>query len=274
MIVMATENQSPADLSPVAKGFLDWAEYWYPISWKGVLVGGIITAIGACATIAFLLLQWRTTSIREEHTEWRTSSLEAQTAAAKADLGRAQADIANANKAIEQARADTARAVAETARANERTADLKLELEREIAARQPRKITPEQHTRIVEMLRPEAKGAVVVIWKAFSEEPERFAKAVESVLRDAGYDVREYKGPAIFSMGRLGQWISVRDPVWLSQRSWAGSIQNAFDSVLGVFFAATSWQDALKSVPEDVPVAIVVGAKPPDTHDWGDHPPR
>jgi hypothetical protein len=86
---------------------LEWAEYWYPISWKGVLSGGIITAVGACATIIFLLLQWRTTTIREEQSDWRTSVVEADTAKAKAQLGMAEADIAKANAQIADANART-----------------------------------------------------------------------------------------------------------------------------------------------------------------------
>lgn len=70
----------------------------------------MITAIGACATIAFLLLQWRTTSIREEQSELRTATLETQTAQAKATLGVAQADIAKANAQFAEANARTAAA--------------------------------------------------------------------------------------------------------------------------------------------------------------------
>ncbi len=68
----------------VDPSLLEWAEFWYPVSWKGVLAGGLITAIGACATIAFLLLQWRTTTLREEQSDWRTSVLEAETASTSA----------------------------------------------------------------------------------------------------------------------------------------------------------------------------------------------
>jgi hypothetical protein len=87
------EKHKDASRVAVEPSLLEWAEYWYPISWKGVLAGGVITAIGACATIAFLLLQWRTTTIREEQSDWRTTVLEADTAKAKAELGLAQADI-------------------------------------------------------------------------------------------------------------------------------------------------------------------------------------
>ena len=70
---------------------------------EGVLAGGILTAIGACATIAFLLLQWRTTTIREQQADWRTTVLESETARARADLGTAQASIAEAQVKIAEA---------------------------------------------------------------------------------------------------------------------------------------------------------------------------
>src|ERR1700737_1675494 len=102
-MVMAIENQKDSARVPIDPALLDWAEYWYPISWKGVLAGGVMTAVGACATIAFLLLQWRTTSIREEQSEFRTAALEMQTAQANAALGNAQADIEKSKAEIAQA---------------------------------------------------------------------------------------------------------------------------------------------------------------------------
>jgi hypothetical protein len=113
---MAPKNKKGSDPVPIDPHLIDWAEYWYPISWKGVLAGGIITAVGACATIAFLLLQWRTTSIREEQSELRTATLETQTAQAKAELGTAQADIAKASVAVEEAKARALEAQAQLAK--------------------------------------------------------------------------------------------------------------------------------------------------------------
>jgi hypothetical protein len=132
---MAIQINRKSSLAPVEPSLLEWAEYWYPISWKGVLAAGVLTALGACLTIAFLLLQWRTTTLREEHTEWRTASLELETAKAKAELGTAQADIAKANAEIATAHERTAEFDART-----KEAELKLEeLRRQV---QPRFLTP------------------------------------------------------------------------------------------------------------------------------------
>jgi hypothetical protein len=104
-IAMVSENKKGSRPVSIDPALLEWADYWYPISWKGVLAGGLITAVGACATIVFLLLQWRTTGIREAQSEWRTASLETQTAQANAALGVARADIAKANAQIAEASA-------------------------------------------------------------------------------------------------------------------------------------------------------------------------
>lgn len=127
---------------------VSWAEHWYPISWYGVLGGGLMTALGAVATIAFLLLQWRTTSIREEQAEFRTSTIEFQTAEAKRDTALAQEHIAELTKQGEQLRK-------ETAEANERAAEAKLALER---FRAPRKLS---HDQLIELTRAASKWSSV-----------------------------------------------------------------------------------------------------------------
>ncbi len=97
---------------PVTQALLAWAEYWYPLSWKCLLIAGAITAIGACVTTAFLVLQWRTLSIREMQSEWRRSILEYQVAEVKnemiaehvhvADLNTETADLSQKNLYLSQ----------------------------------------------------------------------------------------------------------------------------------------------------------------------------
>src|SRR5207253_3091454 len=94
---MAVQNQNGSVPVPIDSELLNWAEYWCPISWKGLLFGGIITAVGACLTIAFLLLQWRTTNIRDEHSEWRIAELNKETARLSADAEASRAAIADAH---------------------------------------------------------------------------------------------------------------------------------------------------------------------------------
>lgn len=156
----------------VDPSLLEWAEYWYPISWKGVLTGGIITAVGACATIAFLLLQWRTTTIREEQSDWRTSVVEADTAKAKAELGTAQADIAKANAQIAEANAQT------------KEAELKLEQLRKLAS--PRGIN---HPIFEAEIKGKPKAPVVIWYMPDSSDGWQFAFQLQVALMSAEWEV-------------------------------------------------------------------------------------
>lgn len=112
---MTDQNQMVSDLPPIDPALLSWAEYWYPVAWKGLLLAGLLTAIAACAGIAFLLLQWRASSILEQQSNWRTSSLEFQARKAEANLARAKADIANADARAAEARLETERLKKEVA---------------------------------------------------------------------------------------------------------------------------------------------------------------
>lgn len=69
------------------------------------------------------------------------------------EMGRLHLETAKIEERSAQLEREAAQATENAARANERAAELKLALEREIAARQPRKITPEQHAAVVEFLR-------------------------------------------------------------------------------------------------------------------------
>jgi hypothetical protein len=153
---------------------LEWAEYWYPISWKGVLAGGLITAVGACATIVFLLLQWRTTTIREVQSDWRTSVLESETAKAKAELGTAQADIAKATAQIEEARA------------RQREAELRLEQLRERLSQ--RHIKGEQFLKILD---GKPKALVEILFNKDDGEAFQLSLEIRDWLRRASWETEE-----------------------------------------------------------------------------------
>jgi hypothetical protein len=96
---MAIENPMSSP-PPVTKVLLAWADYWYPVSWKCVLLAGAITAVGACVTMAFLMLQWRASGIRETHAEWRRAILEYQFAELKAEASDELAHLNTVNAEI------------------------------------------------------------------------------------------------------------------------------------------------------------------------------
>jgi hypothetical protein len=111
---------------PVDTALLERANWWFDLSWYGLLGAGLLTSAGAIATVLFLFLQFWSGGVRERHSDWRTSSLELETRKANAELAKANADIANANKAIALANKEAAVARAETERLKRQAEDLAL----------------------------------------------------------------------------------------------------------------------------------------------------
>jgi uncharacterized coiled-coil protein SlyX len=131
---MIDESHMSTGLSQIDPASLNWVEHWYPIAWKGLLVAGLITVIGAIGSMGFLLLQWRTSGIREQQSDWRISILEVQTKKANANLERAKSDIADADARAAGEQADATRAAeraaaleADAAKAQQRIVTLEKE---------------------------------------------------------------------------------------------------------------------------------------------------
>jgi hypothetical protein len=149
----------------------------------------------------------------------------------------------------------------ETADENERTAELKLALEKEITSRSPREIKPEQRTNLLTALNAVMpKGEITITAKLFDEEAERFEKQISDVLKEAGFDVKEVRGP-IGGFGAMGQWIFVRDlKKFQTGPSWLGEIQAGLKNSLGLDFGGQQMDSTF--TPEFGEVLIAVGAKP------------
>jgi len=132
--------------SPIDSSLLEWAEYWYPVSWKGLLVLGAVTAIAAVGTIIFFALQWRTTVIRERQGDWRTAQLEIAAGNANERAAKLEKQAAESNeraKSLEKAIAE--------ANARQKEAELKVAfLEKKVV---PRVINPDGAAAIVEKLK-------------------------------------------------------------------------------------------------------------------------
>jgi hypothetical protein len=162
---MADTKQKEAERVPVDPSLLDWAEYWYPISWKVVIAGGVITALG-------LLLQYRTTTIREEQSAWRTSILESDNLKAQAALETAQADIARANAKIADANA------------LQKEAELRLEqLRRQVA---PRVLNREA---FIKALEGEVKAPTEVMFLRDDSESMGLAQGIAFAMEAAGWQI-------------------------------------------------------------------------------------
>jgi hypothetical protein len=90
----------------VEPALLDRANWWFGVSWYGLLIAGLITALAAFATVGFLFAQFWSSSVRDRQSEWRTSTLELQRAEAKKDTAAANERIAELNNETERLKAD------------------------------------------------------------------------------------------------------------------------------------------------------------------------
>jgi multidrug efflux pump subunit AcrA (membrane-fusion protein) len=107
--VSAATSESVLESLPIDPKLLETANWWFDVSWYGILWSGAATAIAACATVAFLFVQYWSSGIKERQSEWRTSELELQTAQAKKDTAiildraaQAEQKAAEANLALAQ----------------------------------------------------------------------------------------------------------------------------------------------------------------------------
>lgn len=125
---------------PVDPALLQSANRWFDISWYGILIAGLLTAVAAAATVFFLFVQFWSGGVKERHTEWRTAELETRTVEANASLGIAQADIANANAKIAAANEGAAKANERAALLEKEAATLRTKLDEEIQKRQWRSV--------------------------------------------------------------------------------------------------------------------------------------
>jgi hypothetical protein len=167
-------------------------------------------------------------------------------------------DTAQLSKDIAGSVANAAKANEAAAKANERAAELKLALKKEVAARQPRTISAQEHDQIVEYLKnANPKGPITAVWKLFDEEAEKFGRQVIVVLKDSGFDVTEGRGP--FGFGERGAWIAVKDFEKLkTSPSAIGAVQGAFRDILHIQFDGGERKEGWP----DVDTTVAIGAKP------------
>jgi len=77
------------------------------------------------------------------------------------------------------------------AKANERAAELKIALEKEVSLRQPRNLNPTQRAQIIADLAVAPKGKVYVIGSFFDAESTQFANQIADILKAAGFEISE-----------------------------------------------------------------------------------
>ncbi len=111
------------NIGPVLKSgsldpeLLETANTWFSRSWWGLMIAGGITAMAACATVAFLILQFWSSNIKERFSDERIAANEAETKRAIADSDSAKEGTARANEHIAELTAQAEEARRETAQA-------------------------------------------------------------------------------------------------------------------------------------------------------------
>src|SRR5260221_3617059 len=144
------------NIEPVLKSgsldpaLLETANTWFGRSWWGLMIAGGITALAACATVAFLILQFWSSNIKERFSDERIAANEAETRRAIADSDAAKEGTAKASERVAELSAQAEGLRKDTAESNARAEEAKLELEKFKA---PRQLDLGQQARIFEQTR-------------------------------------------------------------------------------------------------------------------------
>ncbi len=235
-MILAMALQTPINPTPPAsQPLLQWAEYWYPISWQCVLAAGVATALSACVMVAFLVLQWRTASVREMQTAWLAANLEAQTAQARKDTA----------EALERA-ADLNREAASLHRRNLSLAELV----------QPRQLTGERAHDFTQALAPYS-GRSVILWSyGLDLEGGALAEQIRESLI----------GAHVVVVNNIGQLSSAERPrvgvqIAGADNHLVDALRDNLHAIGGMDAAVIELASA--DAAEAVPAEIFVGVKPP-----------
>jgi hypothetical protein len=220
---------------PIESALLESANRWYDVSWYGLLIAGSLTALAAFATVAFVFVQFWSSSVRERNSVWRTDRLELQTLQANADISRA-------NKKIAEAQRDAAQARFGQEQLKERLAW--------------RRMTAQQYNDLVAALK--AKPITIPIYiETVNTDPEavQYWGEILQTLKDAGLNAMGQEG------GHLKAWgVGVVE----SELPEREILKVAFET------AGVPLRDMIKlfGVPSPAPLltpllTMVVGSKPP-----------
>jgi hypothetical protein len=139
----------------------EYADWWYDLSWKGVIGFGAVAAFATAATMVFAVLQFWSHGVRDQRAEERSKSIEIQ-------LGEANA---------------------RAAKSSERVAELEL-ARAKVEARQPsRTLTQTQQGELTRKLSgfKDVRGTIVA--SPSTPESEMFASALLGPLNAAGWSI-------------------------------------------------------------------------------------
>lgn len=146
----------------------EYADWWYVVSWKGIIWAGVIAAVAASMVAIFTALQFWSDGVRDQKAEERSKSIEVQLAAAN-----------------ERA-----------AQANERAAEFDLARARIEARIAPRLITQAQQHDLTAKLSQFKDVRGTIIASPSTPESEWFARVLGAPLKEAGWDITILPGTA------------------------------------------------------------------------------
>lgn len=259
MIVIAASKERVLVSSPVAPDLLASANWWFTLSWYGLLFAGVATALSAIATGVFLCLQFWSTDVKERHAEWRTSTLELQTAQAKLDTANAGVKIAELGVSVAEANA-------RAAEATQKAREAEFALEKLRRNQMPRMLNPEQRSKIVVAMRRYSGQKFMAISLMGDSEGYDFLNEIARALVDAGWD---HNGPAgIIRAVMTGKMDGLAVALIASDID-SGHIPAAVAGLLSVLVDAGLTKEAVLTRNTDTHTAIpagmigiLVGSKP------------
>jgi hypothetical protein len=225
---------------------INWGEImsWIP-GWESIQATGWWSGFYFWASITSLIGLGISEVASHRYSERRDELMEIQQ---RDEKNQHDDDMARLHLETSKANAETAKANEAAARANERAAELKLELDKEVAARQPRHLTPEQKATVVEALRNSPKGKVFVVSSFFDAEARQFGAEIEDALRASGYEVKEIpqdrpQRPIGYTSPGAWLWVhNLNDPDGLH----AKPIQDAFKAA-GLYLDGQAHPDLLEA---------------------------
>lgn len=153
----------------------EYADWWYDLSWKGIIGFGAIAAVATSLVVVFTMLQFWSDAIRDRKSDERNRTMEVQ-------LGEANARTKEAELKLEELRRKTS----------------------------PRSITQEQQNELAARLSQFKGVRGTMVASPSTPETEMFTRWLGAPLHDAGWDITFLPGsPAatiLFPTGVIVQY--------------------------------------------------------------------
>lgn len=263
---MADSNQKVLESmpsSPISPELLTSANWWFNVSWYGLLVFGMLAALASVATVICLFLQFWSAGVKERQSDWRTEVVEQQSQQATADVEKAKADVATANQKIAAANEEIARSSERAAALEKDAAQARLEQRRIEAAVAWRVVAPDNRNSLVNSLANGSGGSVEISYPSNDSEALFLASQFNRIFSEANAKA----GKELWSL-------SVQPRLFARVIFWDLSISGQADPVVRSVreaFSAAGLPYQKYSIPNqlvDGPGMAIGGVPPSDVMVW------